>query len=122
MEGVAAQSALVQLSPDNVRLAIADLIWLGARHARWWRVEEADLRAMVAAILHTLSQHHVWVPSGAKDLLAWRAVLCEMVSIMARGMVAPSAEVAEVKQVVDEWKVRGSSTGGRGREGRGCVV
>ncbi|KXS11852.1 hypothetical protein M427DRAFT_72596 [Gonapodya prolifera JEL478] len=117
---------------------VAELIWLGAKHARWWGVEEGDLRAMEAAILHALSLHHLWTPHGARDLLAWRTVLCEMVSVMARGVYVASTaaaagsdghagpgEVAEVKAAVDEARALGKGAAGAGAGAGGrkrCVV
>ncbi|KAJ3301415.1 hypothetical protein HDU93_006879, partial [Gonapodya sp. JEL0774] len=104
---VVAEAAVFQRGKStDQQNTIAQLILLGARHMRWWKVHENDFRAMIIAILHALALHHVWVPAGAKDLLAWRTVLCEMVSVMARGMESPQEEIAEVKVIMDGAKAR----------------
>ncbi|KAJ3334916.1 hypothetical protein HDU93_007062 [Gonapodya sp. JEL0774] len=111
MEGVTYEAVIMQRSREDQRDAVGELIWLGARHARWWKVGHEDFRVMIVAILHALSNHHAWVPGGSKDLLAWRTVLCEMIGVMSRGLVAGSTEIQEAKSRIDAMKAKAAVKG-----------
>ncbi|KAJ3325524.1 hypothetical protein HDU93_002624 [Gonapodya sp. JEL0774] len=110
MDGVTELATAMQNSREEYQEVIAELVWLGARHGRWWKVTETDFRAVVIAALHALSSHHEWTPGGAKDLLSWRIVLCEMVAVMCRGITADDREVGQVKAKIQSMKAKSSYT------------
>ncbi|KXS15350.1 hypothetical protein M427DRAFT_56709 [Gonapodya prolifera JEL478] len=104
MDALTHQAANMQRSKDDRRNAIAELVWLGAKHARYWKVGDAEIRGVIVAVLHTFSIHQAWAPGGAKDLLAVRSLICEMVAVMCRGLVSDAKELTEVKARIQDMK------------------
>ncbi|KAJ3317658.1 hypothetical protein HDU93_004063 [Gonapodya sp. JEL0774] len=110
MDGVTQEATTMRRSAEDRKDVIAELIWLGAKHARWWKIGEGDFRNVVIAVLHVLSNHSEWAPGGAKDIIAWRAILCEMITVMCRGAKSDVKEIAAVKARIQAMKAKGNAS------------